>query len=84
MFRQVPREARRGIERQRHDDGGRRHHLRILRRRLGVPTGAGLSTRSNFNNNLIDDELVGNAGNYAATGSATNGWTMQMVAIKHN
>jgi hypothetical protein len=27
---------------------------------------------------------VGAAGSYAATGSANNGWTMQMVAIKHN
>jgi hypothetical protein len=32
---------------------------------------------------LIEDELAANAGNYAATGSATNGWTMQMVALKH-
>jgi hypothetical protein len=47
-------------------------------------TGAGFTTRSNFNNNLIEDEVAGAAGGYAATGSATNGWTMQMVAIKHN
>ena len=45
--------------------------------------GSGFATRSNFNANLIEDELAANAGNYAATGSATNGWTMQMVALKH-
>ena len=47
-------------------------------------TGSGFTTRSNFNNNLIEDEVAGAAGSYATTGSATNGWTMQMVAIKHN
>ena len=44
--------------------------------------GSGFTPRSNFNNNLIEDEKAGAAGSYAATGTATNGWTMQMVAIK--
>jgi len=44
--------------------------------------GSGFTARSTFNNNLIEDKLAGSAGSYAATGSATNGWTMQMVAIK--
>ena len=44
--------------------------------------GTGFTTRSNFNHNLIEDELGGAAGTYAATGSANNGWTMQMVALK--
>jgi len=46
--------------------------------------GTGFTARSNFLGNLIEDQVVGAAGSYAATGSATNGWTMQMVAIKHN
>ncbi len=44
--------------------------------------GSGFTTRSNLNANLIEDELAGNPGTYAATGSANNGWTMQMVALK--
>ena len=44
--------------------------------------GSGFITRSNLNANLIEDELAGTAGTYAATGSANNGWTMQMVALK--
>ena len=44
--------------------------------------GSGFATRSNFHGNLIEDKLAGNAGTYAATGSATNGWTMQVVALK--
>jgi hypothetical protein len=44
--------------------------------------GSGFATRSNLNDNLIEDELAGNPGAYAATGTATNGWTMQMVALK--
>jgi len=44
--------------------------------------GAGFAARSTFNSNLIEDELAGNAGTYAATASATRGWTMQMVALK--
>ena len=45
---------------------------------------AGFTARSNFNSSLIEDEVASTAGSYAATSSATNGWTMQMVAIKHN
>ena len=44
--------------------------------------GSGFATRSNFNSNLIEDGLAGNPGTYAATASANNGWTMQMIALK--
>jgi hypothetical protein len=44
--------------------------------------GSGFTARSTFNGNLIEDEMAGNPGSYAATGSATNGWTMQMLALK--
>ena len=44
--------------------------------------GSGFATRSNLNDNLIEDMLAGSPGSYAATGSATNGWTMQMVALR--
>ena len=44
--------------------------------------GSGFAARSAFKNKLIEDKLAGNPGNYAATGSATKGWTMQMVALK--
>ena len=44
--------------------------------------GSGFTARSNFNANLIEDELAGSAGSYAATGRANNGWTMQMLALK--
>jgi hypothetical protein len=44
--------------------------------------GPGFSPRSNFHSNLIEDQLAGKAGSYAATGSANSGWTMQMVALK--
>jgi hypothetical protein len=44
--------------------------------------GSGFAARSKFNGNLIEDMTVTNSGSYAATGSATNGWSMQMVALK--
>ncbi len=44
--------------------------------------GSGFAARSTFDHNLIEDMTAGNPGNYAATGSATNGWTMQLVALK--
>jgi len=44
--------------------------------------GSGFTARSTFNGNLIEDQIAGNPGSYAATGSATKGWTMQMVALK--
>ena len=44
--------------------------------------GSGFTTRSSFNANLIEDMTAGNAGTYAATGTANHGWTMQMVALK--
>jgi hypothetical protein len=43
--------------------------------------GSGFTARSTLNDNLIEDETAGTAGSHAATGSATNGWTMQMVAL---
>ena len=44
--------------------------------------GSGFTSRSTFNGNLVEDMTAGNAGAYAATGSANSGWTMQMVALK--
>ena len=44
--------------------------------------GSGFTARSTFDDNLIEDMVAGSAGTYAATGSANNGWTMQMVALK--
>ncbi len=44
--------------------------------------GSGFSARSTFDGNLIEDKVAGAAGSYAATGTATRGWTMQMVALK--
>jgi len=44
--------------------------------------GTGFTSRSTFNNNIVEDQIAGNAGTYAATGFANNGWTMQMVALK--
>src|SRR5208282_1862208 len=40
------------------------------------------AARSTLNANLLEDKLAGNPGSYAATGTANNGWTMQMVALK--
>jgi hypothetical protein len=44
--------------------------------------GSGFATRSIFDGNVIEDQTSGNPGSYAATGSATSGWTMHMVALK--
>ena len=44
--------------------------------------GSGFATRSSFNGSLLEDTQAGSAGNYAATGSANSGWTMQMIALK--
>jgi PKD repeat protein len=44
--------------------------------------GSGFAARSTFNGNLVEDMLAGNPGSYAAKGSANNGWSMQMVALK--
>src|SRR5208282_3531566 len=43
--------------------------------------GAGFAARSTFDINLIEDATAGNPGTYAATGTATSGWAMQMVAL---
>ncbi|MGO8791842.1 MAG: choice-of-anchor D domain-containing protein [Terriglobia bacterium] len=44
--------------------------------------GSGFSARSTYDQNLIEDMTAGSPGSYAATASASNGWTMQMVALK--
>ena len=44
--------------------------------------GSGFTARSTFDGNLTEDMPVGNPGPYAATGIATSGWSMQMVALK--
>jgi uncharacterized protein (TIGR03437 family) len=44
--------------------------------------GSGFTARSTLDENLIEDMPVGNPGPYAAAAIATNGWTMQMVALK--
>jgi hypothetical protein len=44
--------------------------------------GCGFTARSTFNNNLIENMTAGNPGSHGATGSATKGWTMQVVALK--
>ena len=45
--------------------------------------GSGFAARSeDFDGNLSEDTMAGSAGGLAATGLATAGWTMQMVALK--
>jgi len=44
--------------------------------------GSGFAARSTFNHNLIEDVPAGSPSSFAAKGSANNGWTMQMVALK--
>ncbi|HUA60037.1 MAG TPA: putative Ig domain-containing protein, partial [Verrucomicrobiae bacterium] len=44
--------------------------------------GSGFTARSTLDSNLIEDQTAGSPGSYAATGSANNGWTMQMVALR--
>ena len=44
--------------------------------------GAGFTTRSSMDGNLMEDMVAGKAGAYAATGSASSTWSMQMVALK--
>ena len=48
----------------------------------GCTAGSGFAARSTLNASLVEEMTVGAAGNYAATGSANNGWTMQLVALK--
>jgi hypothetical protein len=49
---------------------------------LTCTAGSGFAARSILSNNLIEDKTVGAAGTYAATGSATGGWTMQMAVLR--
>ncbi len=44
--------------------------------------GSGFTALSTLNSNLTENMVAGGPGAYAATGTATNGWTMQMVALK--
>ncbi|MEO7142930.1 MAG: Ig domain-containing protein [Bryobacteraceae bacterium] len=44
--------------------------------------GSGFAVRSTFDLNFIEDMTASGPGSYAATGSADDGWTMQMVALK--
>ena len=44
--------------------------------------GSGFTALSNLHSNLSEEQIAGNAGSYAATGSANSSWTMQMVALK--
>ncbi len=46
--------------------------------------GSGFTARSTLNSNLVEDMTAGSPGQYAATGTATNGWSMLMVALKPN
>jgi len=43
--------------------------------------GSGFTARSTLDSNLLEDKTAANPGAYAATGTATNGWAMQMVAL---
>jgi hypothetical protein len=49
---------------------------------LACTVGSGFAARSTLNGNLVEDEIAGSPGSYAATGTANSGWTMQMVALK--
>ena len=44
--------------------------------------GSGFTARSTLVENLTEDEIVGDAGSYAATGTSNSGWLMQMVALR--
>jgi hypothetical protein len=49
---------------------------------VACTAGSGFTARSTLNSNLVEDMPASSAGSYKATGSATGGWTMQMVALK--
>jgi len=44
--------------------------------------GSGFAARSTFDSNVAEDLTAGSPASHAATGTATSGWTMQMVALK--
>ena len=44
--------------------------------------GSGFAVRSSMYGNLIEDMIAGASGSYSATGSADQGWAMQMVALR--
>ena len=49
---------------------------------IGCTAGSGFTARSTMDGNLLEDKFAGNPGSYAATGTATSGWSMQMAALK--
>jgi len=44
--------------------------------------GSGFAARSTYDNNVAEDVTAGSPASHIATGTATSGWTMQMVALK--
>jgi hypothetical protein len=48
----------------------------------GCAAGSGFTARSTMDGNLVEDMVAGSPGQYAATGTATGGWSMRMVALK--
>jgi hypothetical protein len=47
-------------------------------------TGSGFTARSTLDSNLVENKIAGSPGKYAATGTANNGWSMLMLALKSN
>ena len=43
---------------------------------------SGFTARSTLNSNYLGDKIAGSPGTYSATGTANQGWTMQVVALK--
>ena len=48
----------------------------------GCTAGAGFTSLSTFDSNLVENVISTSSGSYAATGTAGSSWTMQMVALK--
>lgn len=44
--------------------------------------GTGFTPESTYAGNLVEDEILGTAGSYAATAQSNSGWAMQAVALK--
>jgi hypothetical protein len=44
--------------------------------------GSGFTALTTLDRNLVEQEIAGSPGSYAATGNAGSGWAMQMVALK--
>lgn len=43
---------------------------------------SGFTARSTLNGNYLGDKIAGNPGTYSATGTASAGWSIQLVALK--